>query len=368
MKDIYELFNEMNIDESEFEEMEVTELEKARVKKVLKKSLGKKTKKNNWTWKKSVLASSILIGLSTTMVGFTIPTYASNIPIIGNIFRFFDTDSDGLYGNYKEFSIGMNISQESNGIHMTINDAIFDGKTVSLTYSIESEIDLGENPHIIGPINVKGTAGGTGGSQISRVDDNHYVGLITNSVVNHREEGFANIKWNIKTIINQDTGEEIKGNWNFGLTLEATDSQDLLIGQSAEQDGVKVSIEKLSVTPMSFIVYYNQEVSETVRNQWHGVDVELEIKDDLGNIYSGQGNGGSGDSYDMNWSATFEKLEQNATKLILTPRVTLRSYNSDNHGEGELTENGVKEISIPEKSGIGTKDYILEDIIIELKK
>ena len=32
MKDIYELLNDINIDENEFEEMEVSELEKAKVK------------------------------------------------------------------------------------------------------------------------------------------------------------------------------------------------------------------------------------------------------------------------------------------------------------------------------------------------
>ena len=37
MKDIYELLNEIDIDENEFEEMEVTELEKAKVKKDVKK-------------------------------------------------------------------------------------------------------------------------------------------------------------------------------------------------------------------------------------------------------------------------------------------------------------------------------------------
>ena len=36
------------------------------------------------------------------------------------------------------------------------------------------------------------------------------------------------------------------------------------------------------------------------------------MKDDLGNIYSGEGNGGTGDSegYNMSWSKTFEKLDK----------------------------------------------------------
>ena len=42
MKDIYELLNDIDIDENEFEEMKVSEIEKVRIKKKLKKSIHKK--------------------------------------------------------------------------------------------------------------------------------------------------------------------------------------------------------------------------------------------------------------------------------------------------------------------------------------
>ena len=42
MKDIYELLNDIDIDENEFEEMKVSEIEKVRIKKRLKKSIHKK--------------------------------------------------------------------------------------------------------------------------------------------------------------------------------------------------------------------------------------------------------------------------------------------------------------------------------------
>ena len=79
-----------------------------------------------------------------------------------------------------------------------------------------------------------------------------------------------------------------------------------------------------------------------IRNTWHGVEVEIEVKDDLGNHYSGEGNGGTGDSegYNISWSKTFEKLNENATKLIITPHITLREYTSENFGSVEITKNG----------------------------
>ncbi|MEC0091017.1 DUF5643 domain-containing protein [Paenibacillus macquariensis] len=119
-----------------------------------------------------------------------------------------------------------------------------------------------------------------------------------------------------------------------------------------------------------FVIHYDQEVSETVRTKWHAVDVDLEIKDDLGNSYSGEGNGGTGtDSYNMSWSKAFQKLDPLATKLIVTPHITLRSHTSENYGSILMSRDGEsKKIPIPKKSGEGQESFALQDILIELNK
>ncbi|OEC01449.1 ECF-type sigma factor negative effector [Lysinibacillus sphaericus] len=381
MKDIYELLNDINIDENEFEEMEVSELEKAKVKNTLKKSINKKRKMQSW--KKNVAVASILVGLSATTFGLTFPAYAKNIPVIEDIFRFFDNgrtessidsndvkdEEKGLYYNYKQFSNEINLTKESNGIKITVNDAVFDGKTVTLTYSIESEQDLGKHAGTSLPkIEGMNALGGT--DRTTKIDTNKYVGILTVSNLEDKTLDIANIKWNIDSIQNPDNHTEIKGDWNFDFSLNAVDSTMQLSDSSSERNGVKVNIEKISVNPMSFIVYYDQIVSENISNKWDGVDVELEIKDDLGNVYSGEGNGGKGtDSYNMSFSKTFEKLDENATKLIVSPHITLRDYNSDNYSSVEVSKDGVeREITLPEKSGKGKEEFVLEDIVIELKK
>lgn len=369
MKDIYELLNDIDIDENEFEEMEVSELEKARVKKAIRKSLSEKKKKKSW--KKYIAASAIIIGLSVSAFGISFPAYAGNIPVIGDIFRFLDNGRTGLYDDYKEYSTEFNMTEESKGIRVTINDAIYDGKTVSLTYSIESEYDLGDDPFIHEFLDIKGSNGQAGSSIISKVDDNHYVGLVTASNLGLTNDETVKVKWKIESITNQETQEEINGNWNFALKLDATESVTQKNDQSSERNGVQVRIGDISITPMSFIVYYDQIVSQEVRDRWHGVEVEIEVKDDLGNHYSGEGNGGTGDSegYHISWSKTFEKLDENATKLIITPTITLIEYTSDNFGGVEITENGEhKKMTIPTKPGKGREEFVLKDIVIELEK
>ncbi len=366
MKDIYELLNDTTIDDNEFEEMEVTEFEKTKVKSTLKKSITKKKKRRGW--KMNVVAAAVVVGLSTATLGLTFPAYAGNIPIIGDIFRFLDNGKTGLYDNYKEYSTEMNMTQESNGIKITINDAVFDGKTVAITYSIESDHDLGEEPTIFDTANVKGSNGMTGSSHISKIDDYHYVGLDRITPTGLTSENI-DLKWKINKLLLIDMDKEIKGNWKFAFSLKATDSQIQLTNQSVEQNGVTVNIEKVAFTPMSFIVHYNQKANQQVQDNWHRADVELEIKDDLGHVYSGEGNGGSGqDKYAMNWSKTFEKLDPNATKLIVTPHVSFRIHNASNSGGVEITKDGEKKIPIPAKSGVGQEEFIMEDIVIELEK
>ena len=387
MKDIYELLNDIAIDEKEFEEMEVSEMDTAGVKKALKKSIHEKKKRGKV--KKYGVAASIIVCLSATTIGLTFPAYAKNIPIFDDIFRFFDNggtgpiditkenpngsngshESDpGLYYEYKKFSNEINKTQESNGIKFTVNDGVFDGKTVTLTYTIESEQELG-NAGLSMP-KIEGMFGGAGSGKTTKIDKNKYVGIITISNFENKKLDVANIDWNIDTILNPDNKTEIKGDWNFSFSLNAVASNTQISDSSSEKNGVKVNIEKISVTPMSFIIDYSQKVSQLVTETWDGVLVDLEIKDDLGNVYSGEGNGGKGSEGTFNYSLskTFEKLDQKATKLIITPNVIFIDHNSDTYTSVAETKNGFREIPLPNKPGKGKEVFDLDDIIIELKK
>ncbi|MEZ7173031.1 DUF4179 domain-containing protein [Sporosarcina sp. OR05] len=369
-KDIYQLLNEMDFNDSEMEEMEISEFDRAKAKKKLKASIRRKRKKQGWKMK--VVAAVVVCGLAVSTLSLAFPAHAGNIPIIGDVFRFLDNGRTGIYDNYQEYSSAVNLTEESDGVEITINDAIYDGKTVLLTYSMESEKDLGEKPFAGGYLDIKGTNGGSVSNQISQVGENQYVGLITGSRLDEKNPKSVKVQWKVDHITIEETQEEIKGKWNFSLSLKASANDVQLFGQSAEQDGVKVTVDKISVTPMSFIVYYNQLVSKEISDKWHNVDVEIEVRDDLGNRYEGFGNGGYGNVNDtqMNWSKTFQKLDPNATKLIITPYVTMIEYTAENHGGVAITGNGanqtVKKITNPTKEGKGREEFTLEDIIIEL--
>ena len=327
----------------ETEEMEISEFDKAKVKKEVKMSLRKKRKRHGWKMK--VAAAAVICGLSVSALGIAFPAYAGNVPVIGDIFRFLDNGRTGIYDNYQEYSSTVNMTKESNGVKITINDAIYDGKTVLLTYSVESERDLGDQPFIGSYLDIKETSGGSGSDHISKVGEHQYVGLITGSRLDEKDLDTVKVKWKIDSISVGGTDEKIKGHWNFSLSLQTSDNEVQLVDQGTEQDGVNVTIDKITVTPMSFIVYYDQLISKEVLDKWHGIDVEIEIQDDLGNHYAGDGNGGFGQENHMRWSKTFKKLDPDATKLIITPTVSLVEHTSENHGGVEITANGETKVN-----------------------
>lgn len=343
MKDIYELLNDIDIDEKELEEIEASEIEKEKVKRNVKQSI--RTKKKMKSWKKGVAAASILVGLSVATLGIGFPTYAGGLPIVGDIFRLLDNGRTGLYENYKEFSTELNMTRESNGVKVTINDAVFDGRTITITYSIESDKDLGEKPNIFGYPQVMGFNGGGGSSQVTKVGEKKYVGMTTMSGNSSKRLDVANVWWNMEEIELDYKGNSIKGNWNFALSLKAMESKEVKVNRVSENELIKVNIDKMEVTPMSFIVFFNQEESKVLRSIWDSADVELEIKDDLGNKYAGEGNGGTStvaEPHKSSWSSTFQKLNENATKLIVTPRVHLRVHTPENHGGVEYVKRNRK--------------------------
>lgn len=341
-------------------------------------------KKKASGWKQHVAIASVAICLVAIMFGLTFPAFAVSIPVIRDIFRFFDNERvvlhnevkinkeerTGFRHEYKKYSNEINLTQENNGIKFTVHDAIYNGKTVSVTYSIESNQDLGDNPSTLDFLKIKGAGGISGSNGIKKVDEHKYVGLITASNLETTIEDSVNIQWTVDSITNSNTKKEIKGNWNFDFPLKATKSKGKLIHSSVEQDGVKVSIEKLSISPMSFIISYKQEVSEYMKNRWDEIYVDLRIKDDLGNSYAGEGNGSIRDesSYTLNGSKTFEKINPNATKLIMTPHVMLSNHNADNYGEDGETGSGGSKFNILKKIDSQKEDLVLKDIVIELEK
>lgn len=376
MKDIYELLNEVEINDEEMKEVEievrqymrqavegeeaaVKDLEKITIKKALKKRINKK---NKWYGKGIVAAitTSVIVG-GTLYLGIINPTYAANLPIMGDIFRFLDNGRTGIYDLYKENAQEINVTKESNGVSMTVQDALFDGRTIYITYVVNTDKDLGDAPKIgIDPtLSIRDYQGGmTGSAQSRKIDEHTYVAQRTYTIDEFKES--VKCKLNIKEIakLGSNSQKSIKGNWQFEFELEATEGIREELNKGTTEDGFSVTIDYIMRTPMSYMVKYTQEVPEAYRTEWDDVGTMLEVKDDLGNSYEGEMNGGRGHTGTgiMSFTMTFGKIDERASKLIITPRIFCSTYKGgvaiDAEGnETQLQPNSDKEdrmIILPE--------------------
>lgn len=371
MKDIYELINDIDIDEAQIEIMEVSELEKAKAKNNLKKSIKKEKK-----WKKNLVAAVLLCSLigGTGVVGIMNPAYAAEIPIVGDIFRFLDNGRTGAYDKYKEYADAIGAVKESNGVKVTIKEAVFDGKTLTYTYEIESNKDLGETPFLNanGPsISIKdynGSLRGTSG--VKKVSDNVYVGKDEYTLDDERKSIDFELNFTGIGDMSSESNKTVEGNWNFKINIKALDSIKQPINKKLEQKGIKLNIESISKTPASFTLTYSQEVPKELLKKYFIVDTLMEeVKDDLGNIYTTASfltdPVREGDNA-KRFIAVFGSLNPNATKLIITPKVHLSNDVTQVSSTGDGKE--IDTSPIIDKDHPKSGEIKLDNIIIDLEK
>ncbi|MFJ7734931.1 DUF4179 domain-containing protein [Lysinibacillus sp. NPDC097287] len=370
MKDIYKLLNDVQLDDTEFVELEASDIEKAQMKSQLKQRMTKKKKRGSW-WRQIAVAFFFL-GLSGTILGFTFPAQAGSIPIVRDIFKFIDGDRAALYENYKEFSTAIGLSDESKGIKITLNDAIYDGETITVTMDIKSEKALGDQPEFRHTASFNDINGGTFGLQIKKVDDFNYVGILTAGSFGQAAKDMANFIWKVDKIFIEETNTVINGKWRFAFSVDATEQHTQLVNQSTEQDGVKVTVKQITKTPMSVIVSIREQLAQQVSEQWDHISLEYSMMDDVGNVYEGQGMGGHGEIDDpgiMNTGKIFEKIDERATKLTIIPQLLmLKSSGNPSEQIESVDAYGDPVVSSATSEVADYKEITLEPIVIDLEK
>lgn len=363
MKDIYELLNDIEVETNLDELTPVSDVEKKKILKELNQKIVKDKKQSKW--KRTLSAAIITLGIMTsTIVGLSFTTSAEDIPFLGNIFKYFS--SDGSYVDYDENAEKLDLIQESNGITVSINDAVFDGKTLFITYMIETSKELGDSPWV-NALPTYGDSGMSGKEKISKIDKKKYIGVIEAEHYNQNELDEIDVNWNIESISTEPNNEGtiFEGNWKFQFNLKAVESQIIALNETIEEGGITFSAEKVVITPMSLLLSYEHVVTDEIMDTWDTQAIKVKVKDDLGNNYSLLSLGGASNvDYSLNWTATYNKLDPDATKLILTPIIELSDNETIGYDEsGEPIKADYRLID----SEADFEEIQLEDITIELK-
>ena len=328
-----------DLDIDHLETLDVTEIEKARVKQHVLKN-PKKSKKTT-LWRNFAVASVIIIS-ATTVSGFAFPSLASQLPFMDNVIQFFN-DDEHRYEAFEDFSTDFNLSQTSNGITVMIDNAVYDGTNITVSYAIETEHDFGEAMKVKAPywFDVAGATGSGGGDQITKISDTRYVGLA--SFTPHFKDNVypetVEVTWAPKAFTSMSNNQEIEGEWSFTFSLDQLEGDLQLVNRTIQQEDVNFTLQSIEFTDVSTVISYEQGVTDKLVATWPSVTPVFRIKDNLGNVYVDETSGG-GVSRDngktFEGTTTFGPMQEGASQLIIQPVEIASQLSGQGHIEIEL--------------------------------
>ncbi|WP_404427458.1 DUF4179 domain-containing protein [Ureibacillus chungkukjangi] len=334
----------LDLDIDQLELLDVTEFEKTRVKQYVVK------KRKKTSLLRNIAVASIIIISATTASGFAFPSLASQLPFMNNVIQLFN-DEEHRYEAFEDFSTDFNLTQSSNGITIMIDDAVYDGTNITVTYAIETEHDFGETMQEKAPnwFDVTGSHALDGTEEIKRISDTSYIGIstFTPSFENDVYPEKVEVTWTPKAFISLANDLEVKGDWSFSFSLERLKGNLQHVNQTVGQEGINFTLQTIEFTDVSTVITYEQVVTDELVSKWPMVTPTFRIKDNLGHVYVDGTNGGgvsreNGKLY--NGTTGFGKIQDGASQLIITP-IEIAS----------------------EMSGLAHTEIELEPIVIDLK-
>lgn len=316
--------NWTNIDIEKLDLLEVSELEKKRVKQyVLNKSSTMKLRRMP-LWRTSMIAVVVIL-VVTTATAFAFPSFAAQIPFVNHIISSLKDDHH-RFAQLPYYFEDINLVQKSNGITIAINQAIYDGRNVSISYSFETDSIHEEDFRVSGYnfLFINGREYQTSG-EIMKLSDTQYV-VFLNIIPFYEIDEFPET---LDVIISPkfffSTNEFVKGEWNFAFTLKKLDSKLAVVNASSVHEEVSITVKSLEFTDVSTIIKYEQLVTPGLLRKFGTIFPRLNITDNLGHVYFEERNsydsGISANNYDLlqQFALTIGTINEEATTLIIKP-------------------------------------------------
>ena len=326
----------VDLDIDSIEPVEITSVDKKKVKQhVMKHSKRRKSP----IWRNAAAAVMLLLGGTVTM-GVAFPSVASQIPFMSDVISYLQEEDD-LYTHFDEFSTDIGLAETSNGTTMMIDHAVYDGTSITISYAIETERDVGSGLEGKVPYGFEvkeGSGYGSNSVGLRQISDTRYVGVTTFSP--HFKKGEASpetvhVTWK-PTAFENELGSVIEGDWSFEFSLGRIDGEVQLVNEVVSRNGVTLRLQSVERTDISTVLQFEQTIDEAVAKEWPDVSPVFDITDDLGNVYprSGAGGGVSQDAgRTYKWTIATGTIHEDATKLIIQPTAILSLMYGKGHEE-----------------------------------
>lgn len=321
-KDIYKLFNDVKIEESEFGDMgeKVSYMQKQRIKKRLNKKINEK--RNN-AFKYGAIAVSIsmacLIG-----VGVKDPAFAKDIPVVGSILETLNNRFGGDT-KYAKFSNEVNKTVTDKGISLTINEVLADDSKLVIGYTIKSDKEIKDLEMFslsqFLRINGKHLDSNYGSSNGKYIDKYTYIGSEEVNTKIPKKDEFK-IDFNVKDILKN------KGHWKFAFTISKKDlmknSKVFSIDKKIKFPDCIVNIDKVTFSPIDTKISVSGKYNDKKREGNRGIlDYDYWVAFDDNNVElipEGLGGGTSNlKSKTFNTEMTYKNLKSVPKFITIIP-------------------------------------------------
>lgn len=329
------------------------------INEVFDTALDKVIKSKKYKKRKLIISISAASLACFILIGVTMPTYASKLPIIGSIFEAFNSLR---YKNYDEYASDINITKESNGVKITIGKVIYDGINLDIFYTIESTEPMNTATYFLdNEIKINGNKTSFSSSSSGKIlDDNKtYVGTISYSVNSNdyipkelQEEnlygGYVEVpdEFMLSLQISKvgDFSDEndmnyVSGNWNFEIPISNSKLKDEVIEKdiniSLDNINPQTAIKKIITTPINTAI-------QGVSRYDYGNNIDFMVFDDKGRYLEGKSSDGFGvgdtdATYQYYFSNNFKEVYSDSSSLTFIPYEIIR-YNIDENNI--KTQNG----------------------------
>ncbi len=355
MQDIYEMLNIIDIDESEFEEIAASEIEKEKVKKNLKKSINKKklTGKKGLTKNKKISAAAAILFICISSAIVVKPALASNIPIIGELFKKDLVRINDKYANYIDI-IGKKKSCQ--GIDVTFESAVADNNKLFLNFIVknnnkEIKDDYMEALLIPTSMKINGKSASTGAGASWECIDKNTIRVLKK--INLSEDNIPN-KMNIDISISELFGKS--GDWGVRFLLDKSKQAEKTceekINTKLDINGVNVEISTVTISPLT-VTIKGEGKFNTMDND--SAELEFIVLDDKGNGLC-CGSEEVGDKWTLNFISN-----QDMKNVTIIPAYKTKK-NSNKLPPLKLDVNNVKPIELinDKDRSVLIKDYFID--------
>lgn len=297
------------------------------------------------------VAMILTVSVTATSVSFAFPSIAAQIPFMDNVIGFFN-DEERDYKNFETFSTDIGLAQTSNGTTVMIDNAVYDGTNITISYALETEQKIEQEIEIRAMkwFDIVGAIGMRGSEEITKISNNRYVGLasFTPDFKDGDYPETIEVTWKPESFNSTTNNLSLEGDWSFAFSLNRLEGDMELVNETVQNEDVNFTLKSIEFTDVSTVISYDQVVSDELLKEWEDVTPVFLVTDDLGKVYLNE-TGGGGTSFDndrtFKGTSDFGAIQDRASKLIIQP-IQIASLN---YGKGH------------------TK-IELEPIVIDLKK